>query len=51
MDHNEAVLSLMNTEDGRKEFKRLLDDRIPKIEALRKKFGYYILEDYPEALE
>lgn len=51
MDHNEDVLGLMDTEYGRKEFKRLLDDRIPKIEALRKKFGYYMLEDYPEALE
>lgn len=51
MGHNEDVLSLMNTEEGRREFKRLLDERIPKIEALREKFGYYILEDYPEALE
>lgn len=51
MDHNEDVLSLMNTEEGRREFKRLLDERIPKIEALREKFGYYILSDYPEALD
>lgn len=51
MNNNQDILSLMNTEEGRREFKRLLDERIPKIEALREKFGYYILEEHPEALE
>lgn len=45
------ILKMMDTEEGRREFKKMLDERMPKVEALRKKFGYYILSEYPEALE
>ncbi|MEG1482937.1 MAG: hypothetical protein RSA57_03960 [Cetobacterium sp.] len=45
------IFELLRTEEGRKEFIRIREDRLPKILALREKFGYYIVSDYPESVE
>ncbi|MEG1482936.1 MAG: hypothetical protein RSA57_03955 [Cetobacterium sp.] len=46
-----GICELLKTEEGRNEFDRIGKDRLPKILALREKFGYYIVSDYPESIE
>jgi len=33
------------------EFEKMMNERLPKVLALREKLGYYIVGDYPESME
>lgn len=45
------IFELMSEEDGVAQFERITQERLPKVLALRKKFGHYIVQDHPEAMD
>ncbi len=47
----DKFFKLFDTEEGIKEYREMIETSLPKILALREKYGYYVLENYPEALD